>query len=192
MLVSKSPRRADLLKSAGYHFEPFPLETSEIIDKNLNSFEQTRRLACMKMEHFKGKYGLKYKNFSYALTCDTLVDFEGRTLGKPRNFLEAKSWLLSYSGKRQCVYTGVCLMRLDGSGKILDWVATTEIFFKSFDVVDVEDYLSKQGDVLDKAGAYGIQDKNFKLVKRIKGSYSNVVGLPLEDLKLKLIEMENL
>lgn len=186
MLVSKSPRRLQLLTQPGYQFEPFSLEISEIIDENLNCFEQCKGLACFKMEHFKDKVGLKYGDFGVALTCDTMVEFEGRSLGKPKDLVQAKEWLLSYSEKKQFVHTGCCLLRLDGSGEVKVWGETTSLIFKKISEEDVDLYLKNNIEVFGKAGGYGIQDPNFHLVDKIKGSYTNVVGLPLESLQENL------
>ncbi len=186
MLVSKSPRRVQLLTQAGYQFEPFSLETSEIIDENLNCFDQCKRLACIKMEHFKDEIGLRYGDFKFALTCDTMVEFKGESLGKPESLHRAKKWLLDYSGKSQFVHTACCLLRLDGSGQDKSWVETTKINFKEVSESGVDEYLKNNTEVLGKAGGYGIQDETFSLVKEIEGSYTNVVGLPMESLKREL------
>jgi septum formation protein len=188
LLVSKSPRRLQLLAQAGYQFEPFSLETSEIIDENLNCFDQCKGLACLKMKHFMDVVGLEYKNFYAALTCDTMVEFDHRALGKPKDLAEAKEMLMSYQGKSQKVHTGCCLMRLDGSGENRVWVTSTEVFFKDFSEEEVDQYLVGNISVLSKAGGYGIQDQGFDLVERIHGSYTNIVGLPLEDLSQNLEE----
>ena len=180
MLVSKSPRRSDLLKKAGYQFEPLSLETSEIIDENLNCFEQSAYLADLKMNHFKEAFGLKYKNFSFALTCDTMVEFEGETLGKPTDQSQALGWLLSYSKKMQLVHTGCCLLELDGSGKQKSWVTTTKVYFGEIDEKAALHYFGKHPDYISKAGGYGLQDEHFTFVEKIEGSYTNVVGLPME------------
>lgn len=171
-----------MLSQAGYQFESFSLETSEIIDENLNCFDQCETLARFKMKHFKSEIGLEFKNFKYALTCDTMVEFLGKSLGKPVDIAEAKAWLLSYSNKEQKVHTACCLMKLDGSGLDKSWVVTTKIKFKEISEKDVEKYLENNTEVLGKAGGYGIQDESFDLVERIEGSYTNVVGLPLESL----------
>jgi len=175
-----------LLQQAGYQFEAFSLEISEIIDENLNCFEQSLHLARLKMRHFRDKYGLKYGSFGLALTCDTMVEFEGQTLGKPSTEAEALSWLVSYSQKRQSVHTGCCLLNLDGSGEEISWAETTEVFFGKITEENALNYLSVQKDAMDKAGAYGLQDEAFPYVEQIRGSYTNVVGLPMESLKMHL------
>ena len=175
-----------MLHNGGYQFEALSLETSEIIDENLNCFEQSLYLACLKMRHFEQVHGLKYGDFKIALTCDTMVEFDGQTLGKPKSVNQALDWLISYSNKKQFVHTGCCIMNLDGSGEKQSWAETTEVHFKTINRADAQNYLDRQKDALDKAGAYGLQDKHFTFVKKIAGSYSNVVGLPMESLKANL------
>jgi len=175
-----------LLHKAGYQFEALSLETSEIIDENLNCFEQSLYLARLKMRHFQEVYGLKYGEFGHALTCDTMVEFSGQTLGKPKDSAQALDWLVSYSEKTQYVHTGCCLMKLDGSGEQISWAETTEVCFKQITKENAQEYLEAQKDAMGKAGAYGLQDEAFPYVEKIKGSYSNVVGLPMESLKNKL------
>ena len=138
------------------------------------------------MTHFKDHFGLKSEGFTFALTCDTMVEFENKALGKPKNLDQALDWLISYSERSQFVHTGCSLLKLDGSGEQKTWVSTTEIFFSKISTEQAKLYLEIQKDVLSKAGGYGIQDESFKFVKSIKGSYSNVVGLPLKRLAEEL------
>lgn len=192
-MVSKSPRRQELLSQAGYQFEPFPIEISEIIEENLNCFDQCKGLACLKMKHFKDEIlnkaakslEIDLSKFRYVLTSDTMVEFEGESLGKPEDLVQAKKWILEYSGKEQWVHTGCCILEIDEKLKEIkekSWVTSTKIIFKELTESDVDEYLENNESVLGKAGAYGIQDENFHLVSKIEGSYSNVVGLPLESL----------
>ncbi len=183
-----------MLDQAGYQYEPFSLEISEIIDENLNCFDQCISLACLKMEHFKESIlekdeDLRFKRFGFILTCDTMVEFQGESLGKPKDMAEAKKWIMSYSGSSQNVHTGLCLLKIGEDQKVLSqtsWGVTTQIHFKEFDEEAADFYLEKNEAVLDKAGAYGIQDEKMNLIERIEGSYTNVVGLPLESLSEKL------
>ncbi len=142
------------------------------------------------MKHFKDQIGLKYKDFKFALTCDTMVEFKGVGLDKPKSLLEAKKWLLNYSGQEQFVHTGCCLLRLDGQALDKSWVTTTKIKFKKIFKIDVDQYLDENLKVLGKAGGYGIQDKKFNLIQSIQGSYTNIVGLTLESLRLELKKWE--
>lgn len=185
LLVSKSPRRAELLKKAGYQFESYTLEISEIVNKNLNPVEQVGDLTRFKMEQFLKVYEGSRSKYSFAMTFDTMVEFEGRNLGKPKDKNEALDWLLRYSGKQQQVHTGCCLYHFEKKVKN-SWVSTTKVFFKNIERAQAVAYLESEPGFLDKAGGYGIQDENFNLVEKIEGEFSTVVGLPLKRLAEEL------
>ncbi len=142
------------------------------------------------MKHFKNNIGLKYKNFKFALTCDTVVEFKGMSLGKPKSILEAKKWLLDYSGKKHFVHTGCCLLHLNKQALDKSWVTTTTVKFKEISRFHVNQYLDDNLEVLKKAGGYGIQDEKFNLIESVEGSYTNIIGLPLETLRLELKRWE--
>ena len=188
MLVSKSPRRHDLLKLAGYQFESCTIELSEITDKNLNSFDQVRHLARSKMIQFLELNEFKKAQFSYALTFDTMVQFECQTLGKPKDKNEALKWLKSYSGKSQNVHTGCCVYSFSKEQIVNLWTSTSKVYFKNFDEVEALKYLDSEPTFINKAGGYGIQDESFDLHSHIEGEFSNIVGLPLKALSDKLKE----
>jgi len=182
LLVSKSPRRRDLLEKAGYQYESYSIELSEIIDKNLNSFDQAKALARSKMEQFLEHFGAKSESYSCALTFDTMVEFEGRSLGKPADKNEALGWLLEYSGKTQKVHTGCCIYSFSKEKICENWASTTLVHFKSYGDKEALEYLDSEPSFINKAGGYGIQDSAFKLSSHIEGEFSNVVGLPLKAL----------
>ncbi len=192
-LVSKSPRRYDLLNKAGYQFEALSIEISEIIDKNLNGKEQCLGLARLKMRHFLGQNEKNLKENAFALTCDTMVEFEGLVLGKPLSRDQAKGWIKSYENKSQWVHTGCSLVELGNIENRVDWVTSTKINFSDVGEEALNAYFDKTPDYITKAGGYGLQDEYFNFVESIEGSYTNVVGLPLEDLSvnfLKLVEKD--
>lgn len=119
----------------------------------------------------------------FVLGADTLVSRKGKILGKPRDLNDARRMLEYLSGKAHEVYTGVALLNL-ASKKIHSGVVRTRVYFKKLSPKAIENYI-RRVNVLDKAGSYGIQEK-VKIVRKIEGSYSNVVGLP-ETLIKKLI-----
>ena len=110
--------------------------------------------------------------------ADTVVFHEGEILGKPEGAVEATAMLRKLSGKPHKVFTGVSVVNLD-AGEVVTRHEKTTVWFKELDDETIEGYVGT-GEPLDKAGAYGIQGKGGALVERIEGSYSNVVGLPLE------------
>lgn len=110
--------------------------------------------------------------------ADTVVFHDGEILGKPGGAGKATMMLRKLSGKHHKVYTGVTIINSDTGDELTRHEETT-VWFKELDDEAVEAYVAT-GEPLDKAGAYGIQGKGGALVDRIEGSYSNVVGLPLE------------
>ncbi len=114
------------------------------------------------------------------LGADTVVVLKGKIMGKPKSQKEALKMLRALSGRRHFVYTGIAL-RNPETGKIKTAFEKTAVEFKKLAEKDILNYLDAVH-VLDKAGAYAIQEGP-KIVKKIKGSYSNVVGLPVELLK---------
>ena len=173
------------MEKAGYQFESYSLEISEIVDENLNPQEQVEELARFKMSQFLETYDEKKPAYFAAMTFDTMVEFKGRVLGKPKNKNEALGWLLSYSGHSQKVHTGCCLHSFSKK-KIKIWTSTSTVYFKNYTKDDVLKYLDAEPSFVDKAGAYGIQDNKFDLVEKIQGEYSNIVGLPLKRLAEEL------
>lgn len=108
------------------------------------------------------------------LGADTIVVLDEKVLGKPKDEQDAICMLTALSGRKHQVYTGVCIVY---QGKALQKFAKTDVYFNALTEEQIIAYV-KTGSPMDKAGAYGIQDGN--LVQRIDGSFSNVVGLPLE------------
>jgi septum formation protein len=192
LLVSQSPRRHELLEKAGYQFESYSVELSEIIDKNLNSFDQVMALAHSKMKQFLEHFGPKSDKYSFALTFDTMVEFEGRTLGKPADKNEALGWLLDYSGKVQKVHTGCCVYSFFDEKVVENWTSTTLVHFKDYGEKEALAYLDSEPSFINKAGGYGIQDPGFDLSSHIEGEFSNVVGLPLKALGERLSKFQKL
>ena len=110
--------------------------------------------------------------------ADTVVFHDGEILGKPEGADEAIAMLRKLSGKPHKVYTGVSVVNSD-TGEIVTCHEKTTVWLKEVDDETIEGYVGT-GEPLDKAGAYGIQGKGGVFVERIEGSYSNVVGLPLD------------
>ena len=110
------------------------------------------------------------------LSADTVVVIDGQILGKPRDHADALRMLQALSGREHEVLTGICLRR--GADTIID-LAITRVWFLPLAHKALEEYVAT-GEPMDKAGAYAIQGLASKFVQRIEGSYSNVVGLPIE------------
>ena len=150
-LASRSPRRQDLLKSAGIAYRMVKTHFRERIEPRKSPQENAVLNAARKSLHaYPVKSGI-------VLGADTLIDFKGKIIGKPKNYKEAKRFLTQFSGKTHLVITGVGLS--DGRTKRLKtFYVTSRVTFKKLTSKKIEAYL-KTGEYRDKAGAYGYQEK---------------------------------
>lgn len=169
ILASTSPRRVELLKSAGFVFEVLRPDAAEILHAGELPVEYAVRTAREKAGSIRAVSG------AIILGADTVVAIEGRILGKPADANDAKAMLHLLSGKMHEVITGVCLRSAE---KTVCFHAATAVQFRDLSDEEIAAYVAT-GDPLDKAGAYAIQNGAAGMVRRIDGSYSNVVGLPL-------------
>lgn len=175
ILASQSPRRKELLKEIVEQFEIIPAKGEEILPQNATVEEKVLSLAKQKAEEVSS---LASSNGKWVLGADTIVVLKKEILGKPKDEQDAKRMLSALSGKTHEVLTGVCMMKKqDGQTTSLVAVGKTKVVFERLTKAQIENYVAS-GSPMDKAGAYGIQDGG--LVKKIKGSFSNVVGLPVE------------
>jgi len=171
LLASRSPRRADLLRTLGVVFAVVDVEIDETPWPDEAPAAYVRRLARMKAEA-----GRAVTRAAPVLAADTTVVAAEALLGKPRDADEARAMLRRLAGRVHEVLTGVAV--IDRHGAIEDVVVTTRVGFRALDSRTIDAYVAS-GEPLDKAGGYGIQGLGGALVERIDGSYSNVVGLPL-------------
>jgi septum formation protein len=175
ILASASPRRQALLRQTGVPFEVVPSYLSEQIDKTRSPTETVRTLAERKC----ATVAAQHPN-AFIIAADTIVLLDGEILGKPGSPEKAKEMLRKLSNRSHHVITGLAMEWR--AKEILEVLAvTTEVTFGSLTDELIESYVST-GEPLDKAGAYGIQERGAVLVSSIKGSYSNVVGLPLYEV----------
>lgn len=174
-LASASPRRRELLHQLGIAHRvlvpdvneaPLPRETPE---------QQVRRLARIKAE--VGAMRVLERGLAPlpVLAADTVVVLGRRVLGKPADAQEAAAWLARLSGRRHRVLTAVAVMF---RGKLQLALSETQVVFRRLTPAEIEAYVAS-GEPLDKAGAYGIQGRAAAFVRRIEGSYTGVMGLPL-------------
>lgn len=188
VLASASPRRKELLKEIEKEFLILPAKGEEsLLEKNPKRL--VKALARQKAQEIACEVGEE----KIVLGADTVVAFKRNILGKPKDEQDAVRMLKSLSGRTHFVYTGVCFVySVKGRKKIKNKVVATKVVFNELSDLEIERYVMS-GSPMDKAGAYGIQDGG--LVKAIVGSYSNVVGLPVElckKLYLKIRkELEN-
>jgi len=177
ILASASPRRSELLASLGAAFEVIPSRAEERHDPAMPAPELCRLNAALKAGDVARSHPSRV-----VLGADTLVWLEGELFGKPRDLAEARAMLARLSGRTHQVTTGVCLVA--GARREI-FSDTTAVTFKWLGGAVIEDYLARVP-VLDKAGAYAIQEHGAMIVERHAGSLSNVIGLPLEKLRAVL------
>ena len=171
ILGSNSPRRKQLLQDAGINFKIRAFQTNENYPTKLKGSEITEYLVKKKSRKFKG-----VKDDEIIITADTIVWAQNEHLGKPNNITEAKKFLEKLSNMKHEVITSVCFTEKEKQTIISE---STFVLFKKLSISEINYYLNNF-DFLDKAGAYGIQDWIGNIgVKRIEGSYTNVVGLPV-------------
>lgn len=177
ILASKSPRRKELLTRIIDNFEVIDSNIIEKIPTNLKSSQVPVYLAKQKAKAVFAKYPN-----DTIIACDTIVIIDNTILGKPKDRNEVKKMITKLSGKTHLVVSGVCLLK---KGKIKTFNCKTQVTFEKMNAIEIENY-ARNADVLDKAGAYGIQNEASIFIKEIKGDYYNVVGLPLAKLYKKL------
>ena len=198
ILASGSPRRKELLTQAGYDFDVCPSLSEEDLEVMAPS-EYVMLLAKMKADEVcnriiaedVGRRAKKLPEKFVILGADTVVSLNGRILGKPYDYDDAYTTLNSLSDQTHQVYTGVCLIYVEGRAK------TSSSFFEKTDVTfypvsheEIIQYLATN-EPFDKAGSYGIQGKGGLFVKEINGDYNNVVGLPLARVYHEIEELVN-
>jgi septum formation protein len=174
ILASGSPRRSELLAAAGIGFEVIPSPAEEIHDSSLGMAG-----LCEENARLKAIAVFSLHPDAVVIGADTLVFLDGEPLGKPKDMAEAEVMLRRLSGKMNRVCTGVCILGLGENVTLLHVV--TDVFFRVIDDETLFAYLA-QTHPLDKAGAYGIQDRGEMIIERIEGSYDNVMGLPVEQV----------
>lgn len=174
ILASKSPRRKDLLNLLGLNFEVITADIDETINLKLPVCDEVARLSFQKAK----KVAETVDKNDLIISADTVVEFNGSLLGKPKDKQDAFNMLSSLSGHTHSVLTAVTVLQGD---KRLTEVVTTGVTFANMEKDEINSYI-ETGEPMDKAGAYGIQGKAAKFVLGIEGDYYNVVGLPLSTL----------
>ncbi len=184
ILASGSPRRADLLSEHGYTFQIIRPEVEELHDAGTPILELTLANAALKARYVAGK--LCQKN-AVIIAADTLVTIDGEAITKPADLEEARGMLRRLSGREHEVTTAVCLFQC--CDKRLEKLSvTTNVRFKTLSDEEITQYF-KNVNPLDKAGAYGAQEHADLIIAELRGSYTNVVGLPMEEVSLQLAGM---
>ena len=179
VLASQSPRRIELMREAGYVFETLPVDVEEAHDPALTPERLTIENATL-----KAVAGARLRPDGIVIGADTLVYLDGEPLGKPRDMEHAVSMIRQLSGKAHHVCTGVALAQ-NGGVTVRPFAVTSHVVFKTLTDSVIRDYYAKVNP-LDKAGAYAIQEHGDMIIHHTEGSWSNIVGLPMERLREEL------
>lgn len=186
ILASASPRRKELLERIGVTFDIIPAKGEEVITKEQPD-EVVMELSKQKAQEIAGTAEADV----LVLGADTVVAYEGKILGKPKDETDAFKMLSMLSGKEHEVYTGVALID-NRDGSVENFFERTKVTMYPISEKEIRDYIAG-GEPMDKAGAYAIQGIGAKFIQKIEGDYSNVVGLPVgriyQEIKRKSIEI---
>ena len=188
VLASASPRRTDLLKQIIINFSVIPGNINEKELENEDPYAYVLRITKTKAQTVWKK--CKEKNHPFwILAADTVVVMGRKILGKPGDRGEARRMLEMLQDREHEVITGLCLMHWKDGVRFLEAIRT-RVWMRKINPEEIEEYL-ESGEPFDKAGGYAIQGMAGRFVEKIEGSYSNVVGLPLERLReiLKVCEI---
>ena len=178
LLASASPRRRELFGYTGIPFDAVSLDVDETCQGS-----GRERVAQLSLR--KAQAAAKVYPGRIILAADTLVQVNGKVLGKPVDAEDASRMLSQLSGNWHQVFTGVCLLD-DRNGLCQTQVDETRVLFSHLTPDMIEGYI-RTGEPMDKAGAYAVQGKGGLFVEALEGSYSNVIGLPLA-LVRKMLE----
>lgn len=170
ILASASPRRKELLETAGISFTVKVADVEEVIEKNMSADKVVMSLALQKASAVA-----KDNPDAVVIGADTVVVLDGEILGKPKSEENAVELLMMLSGRVHTVYTGVAIIKGE---KVKNFCEATQVEFYPLEKEEAEAYVATK-EPMDKAGAYGIQGRGCVLIKRINGDYFNVVGLPV-------------
>lgn len=179
ILASASPRRRELLAQAGVAFSVIPSNANEEVLDGEAPAEYALRVAAAKAQDIASKHP-----GHWVLGADTIVVIDSLILGKPKDAADGHRMLRLLSGRVHQVMTAFVLIAANGQEYQRQIVATT-VTFKALSDAQIQEYLAT-GEPSDKAGAYAVQGMGAALVERVEGSYTNVVGLPVDEVVVAL------
>jgi septum formation protein len=182
VLASESTRRVDILRTLGISFSIIPPDIDETKLQEETPQEFVNRIAFEKAskvgKHFPDKW---------VIAADTIVVLKGKVLGKPKNERDAFNMLKTLRGKWHKVITGYCVLNLLKNIVYRD-IVETKVFVRHMTDDEINRYI-KTSEPMGKAGSYAVQGKGGYMVKEIKGSYTNVVGLPICEIAEALLSL---
>ena len=179
ILASGSPRRAELIKEITADFEVIPSAAEEIIQADQSPEENALNLSKQKAQEVASRYPGRW-----VLGADTIVVLDNHVIGKPVDEQDAQQILQRLSGQEHQVITAIALI----NGKCFQKATVSTVKIKVLNDKEILDYIAT-GEPMDKAGAYAIQGTGSFLVESYSGSYSNIVGLPIETLQKLLADV---
>ena len=174
VLASRSPRRRDLLRSHGFEFRVSPPDVDESARPGESPEDLARRLALEKAR----AVALREPGEACVLGSDTLVVINAEVLGKPRDIEHAVEMLLRIAGRTHRVVSGYAAL-VEAGGRVEAGVETSRVTLRGIEPEEARRY-AEGGEPLDKAGAYALQGEGGRFVTQVRGSRSNVIGLPME------------
>ena len=178
VLASSSPRRKELMKEISEVFSIDVSNVDETVDESLSPVDAVKTIALRKGEAVK----VRHPN-EVVISADTIVVIDNMIIGKPVDEKDAIRILKLLSDRTHVVYTAYCIFYKD---KFIEEVVESSVTFNKLSDKLIKEYVASKSP-LDKAGAYGVQDNdNFNIIKEIKGSLTNVIGFPVEDIKVSL------
>jgi septum formation protein len=186
ILASSSPRRAEVLRNAGFVFQVRPADVDETRLPQEGAEDYVRRVAQAKA-HAVAEQAHAAGERAIVIAADTIVLAEGQILGKPKDTEDARRMLRLFSGTIHEVLTALCVINIPANKEALH-VEKTRVEFLKMSEKEIESYI-QTGEPFDKAGAYGIQGIAGRFVTRIEGCYFNVLGLPLSRLWTTQLEL---
>ncbi len=185
ILASKSPRRAEILKMIKVNFKVVPSKIIEKINPIIDHNEVAVNISKAKAKIISHKYPN-----DIIIGADTIVVFNEKIFGKPKDINESKKMLKALSGNSHKVITGVTIMNKK-LGVLKTFSETTEVFVQKIPIKKIEYYINNFN-TIDKAGSYGIQEWFSVWIKKINGCYYNVMGLPVSKVYRHLVETKRL
>ncbi|HSY52972.1 MAG TPA: Maf family protein [Opitutaceae bacterium] len=176
VLASASPRRQQLLAEMGFAFDVLPAEVTEHEAPDADPRAMVAHNAALKADWVAAR-----RPDDFVLGADTTVFIDRTVLNKPRDLVEARAMLRRLAGRTHTVFTGLALRRASAQLRFDEGV-TSEVTFKDFDDAVIDAYF-RLVNPLDKAGAYGIQEGRDLIIAGWRGSFTNIMGLPVEETK---------
>jgi septum formation protein len=180
ILASASPRRQEILRSVGLNFKIIPAHINEDYLTGESPRQHVKRLSYNKAMAIAERY----RN-AWVLGADTIVVIDSMILGKPKSKMQAKSMLEKLSGREHKVFTGFTIVRMESAISKTQVIQST-VRFKTISHEEMKWYVNCD-EPYDKAGGYAIQGKGAYFIRAIRGSYTNVIGLPLCEVLETLI-----